>query len=329
MGKAGRIAITITAIVLALLIPNLVLAPMGAPAAGSLIGLAGLGIAIAAVSAGTRPALFAALLFAPATLLMTVNQGNPAFGVIGLASVAAGIGLTARRGWNKAFVVTGIASAFIASEWTPQEPLTSPLIFAFVTALYLIVVALATGSIGKRLLPPGKAEHSPWERVLAYTGVLVLSTITTALIALGGDWGHTGGWLIMTPFIVIQPSVKEGWRKALNRSIGTLCGFAIAYVAAAILGSGAALTIVGYVFAIATAIALVKKWPYALYATVLTPAIVILESAGRDVDQTGDNRIIATLLGVGISLVAMAVVLLILNRQLIGGRHLRSNDVDQ
>jgi hypothetical protein len=327
MGKAGRIAITITAIMLALLIPNLVLAPMGAPAAGSLIGLAGLGIAIAAASAGTRPALLAALLFAPATLLMTVDQGNPTFGVVALVAVAAAIGLTARRGWNKAFVLTGIASAFIASEWTPQEPLTDPFIFAFVMALYLVVVALAVGEINKRLLPPGKSADLPWERVLAYTGVLVLSTITTALIALGGDWGHTGGWLIMTPFIVIQPSARDGWRKALDRSIGTLVGFAIAYLAAAVLGSGTALMIVGYVFAIATAIALVKKWPYALYATVLTPAIVILESAGRDVDQTGDNRIIATLLGVGISLVATAVVVLFLNRQLISGRHLRSNDV--
>ena len=111
----------------------------------------------------------------------------------------------------------------------------------------------------------------------------------------------------MTPFIVISPYVQDGWRKAINRAIGTVGGFAIASALAFVLGSGPALSVMGVAFAALTAVALVKQWHYAIYALCLTPAIVILESIGRPVEQTADNRLLATILGVGISLAVMAV----------------------
>lgn len=48
--------------------------------------------------------------------------------------------------------------------------------------------------------------------------------------------------------------------------------------------------------------------PYWLYATVLTPAIVLLDSAGSTVDEVAEERLGATLIGVAATVVVMLVL---------------------
>jgi len=42
-----------------------------------------------------------------------------------------------------------------------------------------------------------------------YASMLAVATAISTVIALLGGWGHTGGWLIMTPIIVIQPMLHD------------------------------------------------------------------------------------------------------------------------
>jgi uncharacterized membrane protein YgaE (UPF0421/DUF939 family) len=48
--------------------------------------------------------------------------------------------------------------------------------------------------------------------------------------------------------------------------------------------------------------------PYWLFATVLTPAIVLLESAGSTVDEVAEERLGTTLIGVAATVVVMLVL---------------------
>jgi uncharacterized membrane protein YccC len=133
-----------------------------------------------------------------------------------------------------------------------------------------------------------------------------MASIATTTIAFDTQWGHPGGWLIMTPFIVLRPYVRDGWRKALDRGLGTIGGFAIAMVLAWLFGSGPLLTAFGFAFAILSAYAWAAKWSYAAYGLVLTPAVVIIESIGRPVETTADNRLEATLIAIAIVFVVIA-----------------------
>lgn len=302
-----RIAIIVAVLTLILILPSLVLAPLGAPTAGSMIGLGGLGIAFITRATNRRVALLSAVALGVASLAAANADAHPIIGVLVLCVVAVGQGITARWGWNQAFIVLPITLAFVASESVLTPPVDSAIPFAAGMTGYALLVALAVSALSQRTAPASITPTVSWERTIGYVALLVIATSITSIIALTGDWGHTGGWLIMTPFIVLEPYLGHGWRKALNRGVGTVVGLLIADGLAAVLGQGFQLTTLGYAFALGAIIASVKKWQYAIYATLLTPAVVILESVGRPVDQTGYERVVATIIGVGVALGAMAL----------------------
>lgn len=318
MGSRTKIVVTVVALTTILIIPSAVLSPLGATNAGSMIGLGGLGIAFVAVAAGRRVALYASGALGVAALLTVDGAAIPILGVAAMMAVAIGQGISSRWGWHRSFVVLPITLAFITSESILAPPLEAPITFAFAITGYAALIALIISTLTERLKRASDDDEdtddepdTPWDHVIGYAAMLAIATGVTTTIVLLNDWGHTGGWLIMTPFIVIQPSVRDGMPKAINRALGTIAGFAIAYVAADLLGPGPALTLIGYGFAVGAVIAMVKHWHYAVYATLLTPAVVILESVGRSVQETSDHRLVATLLSVAISLAVMAIAILI------------------
>jgi len=285
---------------------NLVFAQ--APDAAGLIGLAGLGLVLVTLTAGIRAGVIASIVMGVLGGIAIAGGQNVLIQVIVMVLAAALLGLTARWKWNRGFILLPITLAFVAAESPAQEPLQTGVAFGLAMTGYALIATLGTALLrGKHHASEQQRATSSWSRTIGYAIVLGTAAIATTTIAVSLDWGHTGGWLIMTPFIVISPYVQDGWRKAINRAIGTVGGFAIASALAFVLGSGPALSVMGVAFAALTAVALVKQWHYAIYALCLTPAIVILESIGRPVEQTADNRLIATILGVGISLAVMAV----------------------
>lgn len=314
MRAHGRVVVLVACLVVVLIVPQAVLAPLGAASAGGLISLAGLGVAFVAISVGRRQAVIAAVATGIATFLTANGEAAPALGVAAMVLVAVGQGLTARWGWNQTFTLLPVTLSFIVS-----EPLTSPPVetaggFALAMTAYLVLVAGVIGTIGPRLMTAKKATSPAaaitWRRTMGYTAMLTLTTVITTTIVVVGEWGHTGGWLIMTPFIVIQPRVRDGFGKAINRALGTIAGLGVAFAFAALIDSSAILTVVGIAFAVVAILAKIEHWNYAMYAAFLTPAVVILESIGRSIQVTGDNRLIATVLGVGISLLAMAIAVI-------------------
>ncbi len=306
----------ITVALAALIAPNVVLAQ--APNAAAILGLGGLSLVLATLSAGLRIGALVSLTLGIASAIAVAGSAHIVVGVVVMASAAAGLGISARWHWNKALVTVPITLAFVVAENPSQDPLSTGATFGAAMAAYGLLISLVTS-----LLRPSDRDHtstsapelSSWSRTWGYAAVLVVTTIASSVIALTLGWGHTGGWLMMTPLIVIQPYVQDGWRKSLNRVVGTVGGFLIAYVAADLLGSSAAVTVLGVIFGVLAVTAMIQKWNYAIYALFLTPAIVILESIGRPVQTTADNRLVATVVGAALALIAMSLATPIYQRE--------------
>lgn len=78
----------------------------------------------------------------------------------------------------------------------------------------------------------GERSSSRGGASILTTLLLTATTLITTPIALQHHWHIHGLWLILTPFLVLRPFVRDAWRVALHRSLGTLAGVALVILVA-------------------------------------------------------------------------------------------------
>lgn len=295
----------------AVLVPSPILSALGYGPAASFIGLAGVGAAIAVLTAGIRMALIATVIAAVFAVLLTFSSVTWWSAALVMAGVAFVFGLTAFQGWQSGFVSIAIALSFIASDGAKAlDPLET-------AALVLGVGFLAWGAIvagiARLLFPkPVLPAHAETRRtVIGYVGMLTIVTFITQSLAIGLNLGHVGGWLVMTPFLVILPHIHDGFTKSLRRAAGTIVGFAIVIGLSELTTSHAVLSAIGAVMFTVALYAKFNSWNYFIYAVFLTGGIVILEGMSTSVTTVAEYRLEATLGAVAISLAAMAIITLL------------------
>jgi uncharacterized membrane protein YccC len=163
---------------------------------------------------------------------------------------------------------------------------------------------------------PHRALH-PLTPTRAQRFAIVMAIVTGASmwIVVDFNWKHGGAWFLLTLFVVIQPNMHATWVKGLQRALGTILGFVIAYAISAVITAEWMLYIAG-VICLVTAVAmyLSPKRSYWQFATFLTPAIVILEGASNSIVTTDFQRLQFTLLGVSVALVLIALLVPIFGR---------------
>jgi hypothetical protein len=296
-------------VLVTLILPGLVFSQFNSAAVGSLIGLIGLGTLVATLVHGAKVGMAGTLVMAFMSGLAYLSSTNPIYGIPFMVTAAIIIGLSARVGWQTSFTLYAISLAFIVSGKPSEVSLDVAALLSLCilgTGVFVIMAATLIMKSSNITVPNSSMN---WSRTLAFTVLLSVTQLAAASIALLNDWGHTGGWLMMTPFIVIQPYLHDGWMKALRRAAGTIAGFTIAVLLGNLITSTTILAVIGGVFALLAAEAFVKRANYTLYVSLLTPAVVILESVGRPVSQIAEYRLVATILGIGLSLIAMAVAI--------------------
>jgi len=300
-------------IVLALVVvaaPIIVSLAIGQGARGALVSLAGICAAMATVGIGVRAGLIVALFMGFGSALVALASSSWPIAALAMAVVAFGFGLTAKRGWQTALAWIPSSLGFVAAD---AANLGSDLgTISVQLGVAFTIWGLVTVGILRLLpvdLPLPNAPAVSDSRALAYAALLAVTALITTSVAIAGDLGHPGGWLIMTPFIVLQPYVQEGWDRSLRRAGGTLLGFTMAYLGASVIAQSWLLYVVGTVSYAIAMYALLRQWDYVVYAAFLTLAIVILEGVGASVEVTAEYRLEATAGGVVLSLVAMALAL--------------------
>jgi len=306
----GAVARLIVLALVVIAVPIIISLAVGQGPRGALVSLAGICAAMATVGIGVRAGLVVALLVGLGSALVALASSSWPVAALAMAVVAFGFGLTAKRGWQTALAwipsTLGFVAADAANLGADLRSISVQIAVAF-TIWGLVTVGIV------RVLPVDlPLPHAPAvsdSRALAYAVLLAFTALITTSITIAGDLGHPGGWLIMTPFIVLQPYVQKGWDRSLRRAGGTLVGFAMAYLGAIVITQSWVLYVVGIVSYAIAMYALLRQWDYAAYAAFLTLAIVILEGVGTSVEVTAEYRLEATAGGVLLSLAAMALAL--------------------
>ena len=142
---------------------------------------------------------------------------------------------------------------------------------------------------------------------MAYGSLLAATTLITTPIALQHHWHINGLWMILTPFLVLRPFVRDAWRVALHRSLGTLAGVALVILVSPALPHTLPLQVPAIALAAITAAIAARKGHPALMVTVLTATIVLFNSNAGDLSLMADKRLLACAMGIAVSLGVMAL----------------------
>lgn len=304
--QVKRLAIDVALMVLAGFAPAIVLGLLGWTDGVNVAILSGLAVFIACMGGtGWRTGLIISLPFALFAGLADWVAPNPWLAATVLAIAAFLRGYAAKAGMHDALIMTVISLGFIvASPITSGTSIPSPL---FVTLVALVAGLWATFVmflLRRRLQVRNHTALDP-SQVLSFSLVLAFLVGIATWFVVDLDLGHTGGWIILTIVVVFQPSWGDGFKKSAHRAVGTVLGFLIAIIVGWLLPNGSALYLVGTAFLMIAFILMLQGRPYWLYATVLTPAIVLLESAGSTVEEVAEERLGATLIGVGVTVLVM------------------------
>lgn len=307
--QAKTLVLFVALMVIAGFLPAITLGLLGLSNAVNVAILAGLSAFIACMGGtGWRTGLVIAVPFAVLAGLAVWVAPNPWLAALVLAFSAFLRGYAAKAGLHDALGMTVIALGFIvASPPTPEASIAAPLFVAAISLVAMLWATMVMFLLRNRL---HRHRHVPLDpiRVLAYSIVLALLVGVATWVVVDRDLGHTGGWVILTIVVIVQPALGAGLTKAAQRAAGTVLGFAIAIAIGSILGTGPLLYALGTAFLMAALVVMLQGRPYWVYAALLTPAIVLLESAGSTVDQVAKERLAATLAGVAITILVLLVL---------------------
>jgi len=292
-------------------LPSLLLNSLGLGLGSGTWVLSAISVTLATVLIGPSMGWKVAIALPIAMALGVGVSTNAILAGLVMGVSAALYGLTARWGSAGAVVTAPIALAFMIAEPPVISGSFSPWMNAAVVGLVSLSAAawgLLVGWIISRNRTRKAQEPTSISRMAAFAVMIGLATGFAMWFVVHQHLGHTGAWIVLTILVVFQPYIQDSWSKSLHRLWGTCLGFAIALILGLTIHSTLFLTLVAIVFLIlAVATKLDPSRPYWLFATFLTPAVVLLESSGGSIVDTDRDRLVATFLGVAICLILIAI----------------------
>lgn len=227
--------------------------------------------------------------------------------VLGAAAFWRGYG--ARLGLHNALMMSVISLGFIVTQPPKFDgssfsaPVLTGLV-ALAASLYVTLVMF----IGRRWVHPPALTRLVTARVLAYSSILAVMIGVVTWFVIHFKLGQGGAWIILTILVVFQPYLGTSYKKAGQRIIGTGLGFVVAFIIGQFVSSGPLMYVLSVLlFVVANCCMLLGK-PYWVFVLFLTPAVVLMTSAGSTVDDTAVLRVEATVVGVAITLLVMLVL---------------------
>lgn len=306
-----------SALVVAVLAPVVVLVAAGLDAGSLAAVMGGLTGLPAGLVLGRRFAVGLTLLLMVAEFAAYLAAPHAVPAGIVMAAVTLVYGLLARRGATSVGVTVPIA--VLLTMTTPPDAIADHA--RWVTALVVGLGAMAGGLWGaalgsfasRRMRRPTLAGiSSPAAWIFAVTMALVTGVAVALVVQHDGRKG--GEWMILTIFIVVQPTLHDSFTKTIHRVAGTAGGFLIVAVVSALTDSKILLIVLSIAFVIAALAMRLESRPYWQYVVMLTPGIVLAEGASSGVLKLDLTRLDNTLIGAVVSVIVLAVFWLITNR---------------
>jgi hypothetical protein len=304
--KSTGIGVILVAMTVAMAVPPIIANALGQSALAGALILPVMASLLPGLLANVRTAVFAAGGLAIGSAVAASVAGDPLLAGLVMATTALLAGLGCRWGHSKSLILVPITVGFIVCvpPTTTADLPVPPLLLgaaSFAAALW----GTAVGSLLRRTMPKAPPQTEIWPRVWAYAIVLAILTGIAASISVATDWGHAGGWFILTVVLVFQPYLQDSFRRTGQRAVGTVIGVISAYVIHLLLPWATVEIIVGaLLMVVAVIVAMNPKYPYWFFTALLTPAIVLLAGSSSDFTEVATSRLLATLAGSALALAA-------------------------
>ncbi len=311
MSPRTRVVLSILLIVLPIA-PSLLLAIVHLQAGAGTFVLSAFAVLLGTVMASPRVGVRIGVLLALASAVAILVAPNPWGSAVLMAAIAAVYGYSARVGISSAILMAPIALGFLlampAQVVAPADGIANAAIIGG--------VALAGGAWGLVLgwALGRRAPHAaptPIDRrdALFFAAVLAVVAGIAQGVVTQFDLAHGGAWLLLTIFLLIQPSFQESWTRSLHRILGTALGFVIALVIGLLVQGSLWGYLLGMLFlGAAIYVKLDSRRPYWQFVTLLTPGIVLAESSSSDIVRTDLTRLWFTLVGATVTIVVLVVL---------------------
>ena len=285
----------------------------GIPRAAGLLCLASLAALVVCVRLGWRQALLGVAVLALLSIPAALTQSDPlrATGVIALTAFA--LGVSARWQLQQVYwlLVVSLCLLITNSPFPGAPPVADLIRLAGAVLLsggftILLQARVVPLDPGRAATPLFAVAHS-WRRTVAYGLLRASPTLVSAPLAVQHHWHITGLWLILTPLLVLRPFVRDAWKVALHRSLGTIAGVLLVMLLALLLPKTLPLQVPAVVLGVITAMVAIRRGHPALVLMALTVTIVLFNSNHVDLMRMADRRLEAVGLGVVLALGVMAI----------------------
>ena len=166
------------------------------------------------------------------------------------------------------------------------------------TAIWMLLGGALVVGIASRL--PRTTPAAGIEPPRAWRHAAVMAVAVGAAVYLVGLWDLPHGyWVALTLTAVLRPFNDQTMKRSSQRVLGTIGGALLALVATTLLPLWALLVLLVAGTVLSTAYALSRD--YTRQVLFMTPAVVLLGSAGNSAGLLASERALATLVGAGLA----------------------------
>lgn len=273
-----------------------------------------------AMVGGVRGGLFVIGVTTVAATISVAVAPWPIAGAVWLGLCGVAVGVSALRGWTGWTGQLAIWSAYLVIT-PPQVGFASmfqgePIPFSLRACVVTAVVVLACGVpmvfvtiLLLRHMPPlPKMPPLPSDAATIMAVCLGLLLFVEAFVVLRDFRVPAGHWLLLTTLVVAQPSSGRTLTRGIHRAIGTTLGACIAAVVVIAGTPTNVRTAIAYVLVYGAGVLLLSARPYWMYATLLTPAVVLLAEGDVGGLSVTAARLGFTLLGILLAFGVMVIV---------------------
>ena len=300
-------------VVISLVLAELIAQMVQLERIGGVLCLASLASLVVCAKLGWRQALLGVVGLAVLSIPAVYSQNDPLLATTVLTGTALGLGLTIRWQIKPAYWLMMVSLCIlITNSPLPAAPAAWDVVKLAIAlfacgSLATLLQTRALSLVGSPQTPTPFAVVNSWRRSGAHALMLATASLVTTPIAMLHDWHIAGLWLVLTPFLVLQPFVRDSWSVALHRCLGTFAGVLLVILLAHIWPVSVPLEFPAIAAGVITVLIAVRHGHRALMITALTATIVLFNSSNRDLLLMADQRVQASALGIAIALGLMAL----------------------
>ncbi len=291
------------------------------PGAASILVFGVMAGVMGAMSSGLRSGVRFAAIFAIAATIAVAVDSVPALAALLVAAMSALIGVFSTKGLALPMMTCAIMIPYVISappgRVAEQGLLSGTAIYLGATLLFLFLGGVWGAALISRLIkksaPQSPADSVSSGHALIFGSILAISTGVLAYVAMTWFSQTFWMWILLTIYILSNPVGDRDRSKGRDRLAGTIVGIVAAFLIVSVISNTVALYVLGILIMTIALTIMAEKRPYWMFASFLTPAVIIFDSVGKsqlDQLEVGWERLVFTLVGMVVAvLISFAVTL--------------------